>query len=479
MMNGTTYQMTIHAPLTAPTSHLPVSETPQEGEQTDVEAPTTIPVCERTSLNRPPSSAIDEKSDMLKRATNMSLGRRTSRLEQWLHEQRRLSAGSEAALQGADDVQAVRETDHPCVAYPHLGVASFRTHAPDDRAMVESYIFVDDTDVPRAPPAPDASVFQTLAGFSDATPRPSPPSTPRKTSPVRPSDGFFTLRSHRRGYGSRRASTLSGLEHSSLSIVAHRLRTELGATHVSSGAHSSSPNALSLHDRPPSEDVQSQSSRPMSLSPWKLRRPGVIDHFTEAYDERSHLPPSRPSLSSCITQSSTASCATISSDAASVSRKLYLGSVHHHSPALFSSSSHSLWSLPTDASHMYDPPESTKVIAQDREKANAIRIPLPLKMHGAGLGSVSSALGSPGRARRKRKLIISGIPADDERRYSAAKKWCESFGDLNYFERTPSGDIHVDFRKTEVAETVCRLQARVYIKGVGSVCLSYFTGKRP
>jgi len=91
---------------------------------------------------------------------------------------------------------------------------------------------------------------------------------------------------------------------------------------------------------------------------------------------------------------------------------------------------------------------------------------------------MSSALGSP-RMKKKRKLIIGGIPGNDERRFNAVRKWCESFGELNSIDRVSNGDIYVDFRKGEVADTVCRLQARVYIAGVGSVCLSYFTGKRP
>jgi len=130
---------------------------------------------------------------------------------------------------------------------------------------------------------------------------------------------------------------------------------------------------------------------------------------------------------------------------------------------------------------MNDPPDSEKVIARDRDKANSIRIPLSLKIPSANtpsFGSVSAAIASP-RHKRKRKLIISGIPPGDEKRYEAVKKWCESFGEVNSISREFNGNLYVDFRKAEVADTVCRLQARVYIKGVGSVCLSYFTGKKP
>lgn len=65
----------------------------------------------------------------------------------------------------------------------------------------------------------------------------------------------------------------------------------------------------------------------------------------------------------------------------------------------------------------------------------------------------------------------------------------------------PNGDLHVHFKKAEVADTVCfqyspilaihilteliinwaqvcRLRAKVYIAGVGSVYLSWYTGKK-
>lgn len=109
-----------------------------------------------------------------------------------------------------------------------------------------------------------------------------------------------------------------------------------------------------------------------------------------------------------------------------------------------------------------------------------MRIPLSLKAsgNGTGLGAVAGVLSSP-KAKKKRKLIIGGIHPQDERRFEAARRWCERFGEVSSFARVPNGDIYVEFRKAEVAETVCRVKARVYIDNVGSVCLSYFTGKRP
>ncbi|KAF9455711.1 hypothetical protein BDZ94DRAFT_483620 [Collybia nuda] len=101
---------------------------------------------------------------------------------------------------------------------------------------------------------------------------------------------------------------------------------------------------------------------------------------------------------------------------------------------------------------------------------------------------------SPTKPRRKgpkRKLVISGI---EEGGYDAVREWCEGFGEVKEIRRvwpggvaSGSGDgevkragdgkgsLVVDFRKASVAETVCRLQAQVYIRGAGSVSLSWCT----
>jgi len=79
----------------------------------------------------------------------------------------------------------------------------------------------------------------------------------------------------------------------------------------------------------------------------------------------------------------------------------------------------------------------------------------------------------------KRKLVISGVGLEDVQKYEAVKSWCESFGEVREFERSSNGSLYVDFKKASVAETVCRLQAQVQIKGAGSVSLSWYTKKKP
>jgi len=75
----------------------------------------------------------------------------------------------------------------------------------------------------------------------------------------------------------------------------------------------------------------------------------------------------------------------------------------------------------------------------------------------------------------KRKLVINGVSEEDVKGYEAVKAWCESFGEVKEMRRTPDGYLHVDFRKASVAETVCRLKTQVFIKGAGSVSLSWYT----
>ncbi|TFY51563.1 hypothetical protein EVG20_g10944, partial [Dentipellis fragilis] len=53
-----------------------------------------------------------------------------------------------------------------------------------------------------------------------------------------------------------------------------------------------------------------------------------------------------------------------------------------------------------------------------------------------------------------RRLIVSGIAADDARGEQAVKKWCESFGEVSKVGRRPNGAMEIRWKKAEVAETV-------------------------
>jgi len=80
--------------------------------------------------------------------------------------------------------------------------------------------------------------------------------------------------------------------------------------------------------------------------------------------------------------------------------------------------------------------------------------------------------------KRKRKLVISGVGVHETRKFEGVKGWCEGFGEIRQITRVPNGDLHIEFRSADVADTVCRLRAKVFISGVGSVYLSWTTGDK-
>ena len=65
--------------------------------------------------------------------------------------------------------------------------------------------------------------------------------------------------------------------------------------------------------------------------------------------------------------------------------------------------------------------------------------------------------------------------------------WCisnplteiQTYGEIRKFSRgSDNRSLLVDWKSAAVAETVCALQARVYIEGAGSVALSWVEAKR-
>ena len=133
-------------------------------------------------------------------------------------------------------------------------------------------------------------------------------------------------------------------------------------------------------------------------------------------------------------------------------------------------SSRSLWSIPSSATHMNDPPGSTKLVSQPPKSTTRALFPIKPSSHNLP-GSLLKLIFGTRRTRRKR-LVIGGISRNDRRRYEAAKRWCEvslfsqlyyetylisaqSFGEIGSITRGPNGNILVDFRKAEVADTVC------------------------
>ncbi|OSD03210.1 hypothetical protein PYCCODRAFT_1467075 [Trametes coccinea BRFM310] len=436
------------------------------------------------TMRRQNASSSSSEDDILPTPSiSRSPQRSSSRTYKWVEDQQQQLG---ATTQPSEPEALPGARCHPYLAYPQLSAASLvKGSNKDTIRTVESYVFVDDDHervaqpTERVPRGRDASVTQPAS-------RSETPSTPRKS--FRASQGIFhsgsPLRSLHLTFTSRRPSAPASSAslarpHSPASSTTSTFRRNPAASH-SRGSSLSTVNAL--HQRSARTESPELSTSPPKTTAWKFKRPSVAGHFSPMpeNDSAEQIPPPRPSTSSSVTHSGSSTVYTrTSSDAP---RKMYFGSIRSHSSTTIFSASPSLWSLPTDASHINDPPESEKVIARDRLQSASEGSPIPWKPSPSTvphMGSVTSLLTSPRSRSKKRKLIISGIPPDDERRFEGVRKWCESFGELNSITRAPNGDLHIDFRKAEVADTVCRLNARVYIAGVGSVCLSWFTGKRP
>ncbi|EIM87689.1 uncharacterized protein STEHIDRAFT_131009 [Stereum hirsutum FP-91666 SS1] len=99
-------------------------------------------------------------------------------------------------------------------------------------------------------------------------------------------------------------------------------------------------------------------------------------------------------------------------------------------------------------------------------------------------GSVASGKSTMGTTRRlggmgkPKKLLVSGLPVTDARAEEAIRTWCESFGEVRKISHKPNGVLQVSWKKSSVADTVCRLQAQVFIEGAGSVALSWASSSK-
>ncbi|KAI0824996.1 hypothetical protein BC628DRAFT_274358 [Trametes gibbosa] len=483
-------------PVSAPGALYPLEKRPDPMHPSPVVAEPPTPTS-TVALRRPHATSASEDDILPMPSISRTPQRSSSRTYRWVEDQQHLSGAAEHPPHLDAGVASTRA--HPYLAYPHLSAASLAKDNKGTIRTIESYVFVDDDvaaqlePTERVPRGRDASVAQSPSAGPRAdtpspapAPVPAPATTPRKS--FRSSQAIFPssspLRSLHLTFSSRRPSapaTSAPRSHSPASSISTFRRTPAPA-----GLHSRDSSLVTvnaIHQRSARTDSPELSASPPKTTAWKFKRPSVAGHFSPApsdENESAHPPP-RKSTSSSATQSGSSTVYTRTSS--DVPHKMHFGSIRSHSSATIFSTSPSLWSLPTDASHINDPPESEHVLARDRLQSSSESSVVAWKPSSSPVphfGSVSSLLASPrSRNRRKRKLIVSGIPPDDERRFQGVRKWCESFGELSSINRAPNGDLHVDFRKAEVADTVCRLNARVYIAGVGSVCLSWFTGKRP
>ncbi|KDQ60295.1 hypothetical protein JAAARDRAFT_46048 [Jaapia argillacea MUCL 33604] len=85
--------------------------------------------------------------------------------------------------------------------------------------------------------------------------------------------------------------------------------------------------------------------------------------------------------------------------------------------------------------------------------------------------------GSRNKSKGKKKLVVSGLGKEDKRGWESVRSWCESFGEVESFVWRSDG-VHVGWKDRGVGDNVCCLQAKVQIRGAGSVNLSWYQGKQ-
>ncbi|KAF9460119.1 hypothetical protein BDZ94DRAFT_946888 [Collybia nuda] len=444
--------------------------------------------------------------------------RRSSLLNKWIQEQQNQISEPDAPLP-PQDPHVTYIT--PYLAYPDLTLE--RTTVRDDVLTTDGYDLVEDDDIP-----------QDLAYPLDL---PSTPTTTRSRRTSRLIQTPSSFRSFNISFKStsplrpRPSDSSSPRPSSRLSLFPRSPRHSTDAVAGRCVPHqhnrSSSLSTLNLTSK---NDVSGGGLGPGFPTKW---RPSVLGHFSSSGTSQSSVAPSemaytpsRPSISSGDTYPSTATDYDFPGTPLTMNFMDSLRSRSRSQRSVFKtgigiSSSSSVWSQNGDIpySGTHERSMSASQIASSSAstlayRVNPKRIPLGQKPgsklagsnidydgeHDNGNGIAKPLKYDPtrphiayssggthprvnfttltSRQKKKKKLVVMGVAHEDERKFAGVKRWCESFGEISQITRMPNGDLHVHFRLAEVADTVCRLRAKVFIAGVGSVQLSWFTGDK-
>ncbi|KIL00988.1 hypothetical protein PAXRUDRAFT_820995 [Paxillus rubicundulus Ve08.2h10] len=453
-----------------------------------------------------PALPDDEPFPPVHRPTR-TLRRRSSRVSRWLLElQSQSTPSSPSDVLDLSDVLPVGTQCNPYLAYPHMSMAAVR-RSLDDADSMHDYVVVDDDLVQECP-------------------QEGPLHAQESRDPSAPADTANTI---------RLINAPQSLRHSHLSTPSPTIATTRTPSRLSIFQRSSRGNSTSAANSP-SRHARTASTQ-TSLFPHALSsledshthssrwRPSVLGHFSSPSVPGARLAPgdsltdrSRPSMSSTNTCSSFTTPTTTTmyedgdspapSSTPSKSSSIFgsLRARSHTDGTSFqsffksdsaSASSPALRPLPASALHL---PERRPTPSSLARKASMIRLPFATKSRSNQSWALNQILveepddshprvlftgkhngprmSLSSRQAKKKKLVISGIPLGDTRRLEAVQRWCQSFGEVDQITRMPNGDLHVNFQKAEVADTVCRVRAKVQIAGVGSVHLSWITGKQ-
>lgn len=377
----------------------------------------------------------------MRRFASRPLRRSSSRLRRWVQDQQKRHSGGDIPNRASNSPQSDATAGVPGL---QPAFATRRSSAPlpgddvEDRVSVatESFVIVADAEdahqvgtlhVTRDPARSLTRVCLQPENAPHVIDLSTSPTSPRKT---RPSTLSFNAPSPLRNFaknlshGRRLSSTSNVTRDPSPTRSSVRPRQTRTSSHSRASSIATNIFAPRTSREAPS-DVTSVSSSPSSN--WKFRRGAMMGQLLSASDgannEDSSRPP-RPSTSSSITRSSETAYTRTSLDSTSTSQQRpIIAPARSSSPqSMLFAPTPSLWSLPTDASHINDPPESDKTIARERATSGPLRIPLTFR---GSSGSSGASILPTHRRKRKRKLVISGIPPGDSRRYDHIRLWCE------------------------------------------------------
>ncbi|TRM65910.1 hypothetical protein BD626DRAFT_535368 [Schizophyllum amplum] len=465
-----------------------------------------------TDTYDPPYTTPEEDPFNIAPVLTQQRRKRSSLLDKWILEQRRTHSVDGSKILDLTDDRAPSPAPHAnaYLAYPDL--AGRATPLAASRETVDSYDMVEDEDI--------VNELASLRVSSDCEAPPTPNTQRSRNSKLlhSPTSSFrsfhFSFRSsHSSAPGTSPPSTPSR-------------RSLFPRLASGSGASVRGPSTASrdTHKRSASASVVEVPSPPPHFTGPSKLRPSVLGHFPSASQvsvppSDTAYTPSRPSMSSHTTCTSTTP--TSADDELTTPMKpSFVDSVRIRSKSHGASSmmSFSGWSqrpespptvvdgAPSDRTERYS---SMSQRSGGSTRGGSARIPFAPKSVSrlanndvreankeAGLHMVDVAV-DPNRphviyapntrpstlsrvsfhSRSKRKtLVISGITAGDMKRFEGVRRWCENFGAVTQILRMPNGDLHVHFQSGDVADTVCRLRAKVFISGVGSVQLSFLTG---
>ncbi|KAI6047972.1 hypothetical protein EDC04DRAFT_3135665 [Pisolithus marmoratus] len=420
---------------------------------------------------------VDEDPFASLYSPNPSLCRRSSRLSRWLADlPNRSGLSTPSDIDDFSHVDPVGTRCNPYLAYPHLATAP-RSQTCEDTASTHDYVLIDggeaetwQVDQPVQVKASHRAGARRCndSTINDSTLECCPPTT--QFPPLNTSLQLLQCRRRRHVIHPDYLCSTSHLAQ----IPAPRRASTPEAT--SNPLQVPDNRFLSPSDNTLDRSRPSMSSSTNTFSSTPTAATKIHDHGD------SPIPSSTPSKASSIFGSirSRADRSRTSSQPPSKS------DIRISSP--------SAWSQPRSSLNLPAPQDLSRTIAR---KASVLRLPFTNKpkpgMHSAANQPVVEEQGSSqphvlytsrGSAPRvslssissqprKKRLVVSGIALNDSARVQAVQRWCESFGEVDQITRMPNGDLHVNFRKAEVADMVCRVRARVQIAGVGSVQLSW------